>query len=176
MSRQEKDLTGIVLNEWDHLTGYVKRKLTNISHMDAEDIVADVVYNIYNKVNLDEYIESILAYAYRSIRNRIVDYLRRSRGDESLERLDASGMTLADLIPDPMADIQNELERDEIKKRLQSALMELRPKQREIWVATEIEGRTFQELSVQWREPIGTLLSRKSRAVKALRSKLTDVI
>jgi DNA-directed RNA polymerase specialized sigma24 family protein len=52
--------------------------------------------------------------------------------------------------------------------------MKLEPKQRAVWIATEIEGYTFKELAAKWEEPIGTLLSRKSRATKILRKLLKD--
>jgi RNA polymerase sigma factor (sigma-70 family) len=144
--------------------------------MDAEDIVADVVFNLYNKISIEHQIESVLAYTYRSVRNRIIDYTRQSKMSVSLDKLDAfSGLALSELIPDPNASIEIKIENEEIKRQLYSALMELDAKQRAVWVATEIEGTTFKELSVKWGEPIGTLLSRKSRATKALKTRLKDV-
>ena len=59
-------------------------------------------------------------------------------------------------------------------QKLTEAIGKLEPKQRAILVATELKGKTFRELSEAWDEPIGTLLSRKSRAVKALRQMLTE--
>lgn len=176
MHEQEKEPIELVFNERDNFLRYVRRKITDISDMDAEDIVADVVFNIYNKVSIGYQIESILAYAYRSIRNRVVDYLRQPGGAVSLDKPDkASGLALADLIADPNSNIEGKLLGDEIKQQLYLALMELDTKQRAVWVATEIENYTFKELAIKWGEPIGTLLSRKSRAAKILKLKLKDM-
>jgi DNA-directed RNA polymerase specialized sigma24 family protein len=41
-------------------------------------------------------------------------------------------------------------------------------------LATEIDGFTFRDLAEEWNEPIGTLLSRKSRAAAKLRQLLSD--
>jgi RNA polymerase sigma factor (sigma-70 family) len=176
MYEREKDLIELVFKERDNFLRYVRRKITDISDMDAEDIVADVVFNIYNKVSIGHHIESILAYAYGSVRNRIIDHLRLSRVLISLDKLDdSSGRALTDVIPDPNANIEVKLLNDEMKQQLYLALMELDTKQRAVWVATEIERYTFKELSAKWGEPIGTLLSRKSRAAKILKMRLKDV-
>lgn len=177
MYNREKDLIEIVLKERDSFLRYIRRKITDISDMDAEDIVADVIFNLYNKVSIEHQVESMLAYAHRSIRNKIIDYLRQSRMSVSLDKLDhSSGLALSEVIADPKADIETKLQDDETQKQLYLALIELEPKQRAVWVATEMEGYTFKELSARWGEPIGTLLSRKSRATRALKRKLSDVI
>lgn len=145
--------------------------------MDAEDIVADVVFNIYNKIDIEYQIENILAYAYRSVRNKIVDYLRQKKVALSLDKPDkSSGMSLSEIIPDSSADIEKKIYQEEFYEKLYAALSELDPKHRAIWVATEIEDYSFKELAVQWKEPIGTLLSRKSRATQILKTKLKETL
>ncbi len=175
MYDRKKDLMETVLDEQENFLRCVRRRITDISDMDAEDIVADVVFNLYNKISIEHQVESILAYAYRSVRNRIADYFRQSPRAVSLDKPDASsGLPLAAVIPDPQADIASKVEAKERKRQLYAALMALEPKQRAVWVATEIEGYSFKELSAKWGEPIGTLLSRKSRATKALQASLTE--
>ena len=55
---------------------------------------------------------------------------------------------------------------------IQAALQTLPPAQREVFVAHEIEGLSFADLSAQWRVPQNTLLARKRYAVLALRLRL----
>ena len=55
---------------------------------------------------------------------------------------------------------------------LHHALDELPEEQREVFIAHEIEGRSFQDLSVQANISINTLLARKRYAVTYLRSRL----
>jgi DNA-directed RNA polymerase specialized sigma24 family protein len=45
-----------------------------------------------------------------------------------------------------------------------------------VWIATEIDGYTFRELSKEWGLPMGTLLVRKHRAVAALQKELRDLM
>ena len=72
-------------------------------------------------------------------------------------------------------DVASTLENKELAQRLSNAIDQLEPKQRAVFIATEFDGKTFKELSERWSEPIGTLLSRKSRAMKALQNALVDL-
>ena len=119
-------------------------------------------------------VENIAGYVYRSIRNRIADYERSRAKSASLDgMLDEEGelpflQTLAAENEEPFA----AEDRAERIHRLTDAIGRLEPRQRAVLIATELRGKSFRELSEEWGEPIGTLLSRKSRAVKALRNLL----
>lgn len=145
--------------------------------MDAEDVIADVFFNLFNRADIAGQAENLIAYVYRAIVNRIADYRRRLKPGLSLDYVEPDGEApLAERLADPSASIERHLEREDVKERLYQAIGRLEPRQRAVWIATEIEGRTFKELSLSWNEPIGTLLSRKSRATKALQAMLNDPI
>ena len=55
------------------------------------------------------------------------------------------------------------------------ALAELPPEQREVFIAHELEGRSFKELAVETGLSVNTLLSRKHYAVLHLRECLQDI-
>ena len=176
MTNQKTELTEIILNERDNFQRYVKHKISNISEMDAEDIVADVVFNLYNKIDIDFQVGNMLAYAYRSVSNKIVDFIRHKKVSVSYDKPDKStGLTLSEIIDDPDADIERKMQNEEFTVKLYSALQTLDPLQRAVWVATELEDYSFKELSIKWGEPIVTLLSRKSRAYKTLKMKLKNL-
>jgi len=175
LHKQENEFISIFKQEEKKLIRYVRSKLIGISHMDAEDIVADVVFNVYNRVNADKYIENLTAYLYQSVKYKIWDGFRKNQNLLSLDDLDKStGLPRGEKLVDGMADVESLLENKELALRLKNALISLEPKQRAVWVATEIEGYSFKELSLKWSEPLGTLLARKSRATKALRKMLQD--
>ena len=83
-------------------------------------------------------------------------------------------MALSDALQDPGPQPDATLERSQLQRRLRQALDRLPPAQRAVWVAVEIEGASFRDLAEKWNEPIGTLLSRKSRATKSLRAWLME--
>ena len=51
---------------------------------------------------------------------------------------------------------------------LREAIAQLRPDEQAVIIATEFEERSYEELSDEWEIPIGTLLSRKHRALSKL--------
>jgi len=162
--------------EKTRLVNYVRRWVRDTAELDGEDIVQDVMLNLFDTADVTAPIENLSAYIYRSLYNRVVDSFRRKRRVVSLEG-DIDGerdATLKDLLSDVRYDVQDELERKELREHLYRALEELNPYQREVFIATEFDGKSFRELSEQWDVPMGTLLSQKYRAVRKIRSALTD--
>ena len=160
----------------EKLIRFVKSRARRISQMDAEDIVADVMLNLVSHLETNGPVENIAAYAYRAVRNKITDYERKSGKETSLDGMvDADGeLPLLNLIAAENEEPFAQEDRAERMHRLTDAIGQLEPRQRAILIATELKGKTFRELSEEWGEPIGTLLSRKSRAVKTLRKLLEE--
>jgi RNA polymerase sigma factor (sigma-70 family) len=173
--KQQNEFINIFKQEQQNLVRYVRMKLTGISDMDAEDIVADVLFNVYNRVAADNHVENLAAYLYQSVKNKIWDHFRQPQTPLSLDAPDQNtDLSRGEKLVDTRVDVENVVEEKEFVLRLRSALLSLEPKQRAVWVATELEGYTFKELSLKWGEPMGTLLSRKGRATKALRKLLQN--
>ena len=158
----------------EKLVRFVKSQTVRISQMDAEDIVADVMLNLVSHLETNGPVENIAAYAYRAVRNKIVDYERKKAKVTSLDGMaDEDGeLPLLSLIAAENEEPFAQQERAERMHRLTDAIGKLEPRQRAILIATELKGKSFRDLAEEWGEPIGTLLSRKSRAVKALRKQL----
>lgn len=162
--------------ESQRLIGYVERKSRRINAMDAEDIVDEVMLQLLSIIGLRGPVKNLPAYVYRALQNRLIDYFRKTERLSSLSDpvTNDAGITLVDLLQSP-EDAASTLENKELAQRLSEAIDQLEPKQRAVFIATEFDGKTFKELSELWREPIGTLLSRKSRAMKALQNALKDL-
>ena len=145
--------------------------------MEAEDIVSDLMTDLLERVDLLDRVENLSAYIYRSVRNKANDYLRRRNKTVSFDDSvsEDADHPLGVSIPEPQYDMTAELEASEIRDRLVQALDTLEPNQRAVWIATELEGCSFLELSEEWGVPIGTLLARKHRANAALQKELQDL-
>ncbi len=162
--------------ESQRLIGFVERKSKRINTMDAEDIVDEVMLQLLSLIGLRGPVKNLPAYVYRALQNRLIDHFRKTERLSSLSSPidNDDGVTLTDLLQSPV-DIISTLENKELSQRLSDAIDQLEPKQRAVFIATEFDGKSFKELSDLWREPIGTLLSRKSRAMKALQNALKDL-
>jgi RNA polymerase sigma factor (sigma-70 family) len=163
--------------ERGRLVRYVRSLIDDAADRESEDIVQDVVLGLFEKADVLAPIENFTAYVYQSLRNRVVDAMRRKkRGHDSLDAElpgDAdAGFSLADLLADMSYDVNKEMDRKEINRDLNTAISMLDENHRTIVLATELQGVTFKELSDEWKVPIGTLLARKSRAMKKMKEAL----
>ena len=176
--KQRPKLVEFFRSEYGRLVGYVRRMIDDAAERDGEDIVQDVMLNAFNLADLNAPIENVSAYLYQSLRNRVVDYLRkRKSGTLSLEELvlEESDLKLGDLLYDADNNPVVEFERREMLHFLFEAIDTLNEAQRAVLIETEFEGRTFKELAKEWGVPVGTLLARKSRALAKIRKIFQDI-
>ena len=161
----------------EKLIRFARNQTRRISEMEAEDIVADVMLSLVSRLETNGPVENIAAYAYRAVRNKIADYERVKARETSLDGMaDEDGeLPLLSLLSAENEEPFAAEERADRMHRLTDAIGKLEPRQRAILIATELRGKSFRDLAEEWDEPIGTLLSRKSRAVKTLRKLLEDM-
>jgi RNA polymerase sigma factor (sigma-70 family) len=155
-------------NNYGALVAYARQFITDSAERDGEDIVQDVMVNLFDKADVMEPIRNLTGYVYTAIRNRIVDALRTRRKNVSLDAEigDEPGLSLKEIIRDPAYDALGALEEKDRRKALYWAIDSLAEDEKAVVIATEFDGWSFRELSEEWETPMGTLLSRKSRALE----------
>jgi RNA polymerase sigma factor (sigma-70 family) len=173
---QNKKIAEFFRRERRGLLGYVRRLFLDTAERDGEDIVQDVMVSLFEAADISSPIDDLSAYIYRALRNRVIDLFRRRKHTVSLDASvhDQEELTSMDMLSDVRYDLQTELERREFRRELNAAIERLNPDQRRIFIATELEGRTFRELAEKWEVPLGTLLSQKHRAMGIIRAALRD--
>jgi RNA polymerase sigma factor (sigma-70 family) len=143
----------------------------------AEDILQDVFSELLEAERLVQPIEQVSAWLFRVARNRITDWFRRRKP----EAYETPGGTVPDstesgswedALPSPEAGPDALYARVRMLDELADAIDELPERQRTIFVAHEIEGLNFRQISEQTGESVNTLLSRKHAAVLSLRRRL----
>jgi RNA polymerase sigma-70 factor (ECF subfamily) len=175
-SDNQRKLSGFFAKEYKQLLSFVKSYWGGDSEADAEDVLQDVLLNLYTKVDFNRPIENLLAYTYRSLRNRVIDR-QRKRKDQVLSEYDdeENGENrLLRKVADDSVSTEDAVERENEIERMMDRIGDLRPDQQEILIRTELEGYTFDELSKEWNVPIGTLLSRKHRAMAKLQKLMSE--
>lgn len=165
--------------EYRNLVQYVKRYLNERYYcITAEDVIQDVALNLFTKFDVDSKVENIAGYVYRSIRNRITDIQRKRKTELPYEERKGaeSNYTIEMLLQHSNEASFDLVDADRIYEKVYEALAQLSPNQQAVFVATELEGYTFEELAEAWNIPIGTLLSWKHRGVKKMQEliKLED--
>ena len=169
-----------ISSEYKNLVSYVRRYLNERYYgISAEDVVQDVAENLFSKLDFDEHLENIGGYVYRSIKNKITDFQRKRKNEIPFEKFsnEDGEENFSENIPDISDTVFPEINDERFYDLVNEALNKLSPNQQMIFVATEIDGYTFEELSDELDIPIGTLLSWKHRGVKKLKEliKLDDL-
>jgi RNA polymerase sigma factor (sigma-70 family) len=174
MTEQNRQISEIVAEERSRLRDFIRRRVPDPS--DAEDIVQEVFYELVEANRLLMPIEHVTGWLFRVARNRITDLFRKRRvetfSDRVVEDEDGELLQIDDLLPSPDAGPEALYIRHMLLDELGFALDELPGEQREVFVAHELEGRTFKELSAESGVAVNTLLSRKRYAVLHLRERL----
>jgi RNA polymerase sigma factor (sigma-70 family) len=88
---------------------------------------------------------------------------------------DGEELSLDDLLPAPDGGPDAIYARAVLLEELEAALDELPEEQRDVFVAHELEGRTFKEMAAETGVSVNTLLSRKHYAVVHLRRRLQAI-
>jgi RNA polymerase sigma factor (sigma-70 family) len=146
---------------------------------DAEDIAQEVFYELVEANHLLMPIEHVTGWLFRVARNRITDLLRKKKpelfSDAAVEDEDGELLRIEDILPSPDAGPEALYVRNMLLDEMELALDELPEEQRDVFVAHEIEGRSFKELSAETGVSVNTLLSRKHYAVLHLRERLRNI-
>lgn len=168
-----KRLAEAFVRERTRFLRFVQKQLFDQDATAAEDIVSDVLFSLLRRADVIGEIENLTAYVYRSLANRITDHRRAQVPEVRIDNTEQEEPAAVELL-DQGAGPEQALEQQELRDRLRTAIGLLAPAERAVWLATEIEGRSFRDLAEEWDEPVGTLLSRKSRAAAKLRQLLSD--
>jgi len=177
MTEQDRQISEIVAKERSRLRDFIRRRVPDPS--DAEDIVQEVFYELVEANRLLMPIEHVTGWLFRVARNRITDLFRKKKpetfSDAAVEDEDGELLQVEDLLPSPDAGPEALYVRNALLDELEFALDELPGVQREAFVAHELEGRSFRELSAESGVNVNTLLARKRYAVLHLRERLQNI-
>ncbi|HML16814.1 MAG TPA: sigma-70 family RNA polymerase sigma factor [Bryobacteraceae bacterium] len=169
-AEQDQRLSRAFESERRRLLAFIRRRIPD--EIDAEDLLQDVFFELIEAYRMMKPIAHAGAWMMQVARNRITDLFRRGK-KEAVE--DGGGRILEDLLPSPDAGPDALYARGVLLAEIEAALGELPASQREVFLAHEIDGRSFAEISAQTGIGVKTLLSRKHYAVKRLRNRLQRI-
>jgi RNA polymerase sigma factor (sigma-70 family) len=178
IAEQDRKLAEAVAREQGRLRNFIRRRVPDDA--EAEDILQDVFYELVEAYRLMKPIEQVGAWMFRVARNRIIDAFRKKKPETPSAQTfrandDNEPLTLEELLPSSDAGPEAEYARSVLLDELDAALEDLPDDQRDVFVAYEIEGRSFKEISAETGVSVNTLLSRKHQAVLHLRRQLRTI-
>ena len=174
---QNQRIAETLEREQARLRSFIRRRVPDRG--DAEDILQEVFYELIEAYRLMKPIERAGAWLFQVARNRIIDLFRKRKLDSINAPIavadDGEELLIEDLLPSPDAGPEAAFARHVLIEELEDALDELPSEQRQVFMAHEIEGRSFKEIAAETGLSINTLLSRKRYAVLFLRRRLEAI-
>jgi RNA polymerase sigma factor (sigma-70 family) len=141
--------------------------------------VQEVFYELVEANRLLMPIEHVTGWLFRVARNRITDLFRKKKPETftgaAVEDDGGEVLQFEDLLPSPDAGPEALYFRNVLLDELEPALDELPEEQRDVFVAHELDGRSFKEMAAETGVSVNTLLSRKRYAVLHLRERLQSI-
>lgn len=163
-SKKLKDFFG---REYHSLKLFVNAKISDSINRNAEDIIQDVALKLFSGADRYAPINNVAGFVYTSIRNRIIDIMRKPKKANALEvdnELSKIAMMLHESTDDPISEEKISI--------LKKCIKQLKSPYRNIIIAVDIEGYTYKEISNETGIPEGTLMSRRHRAIGILYKKI----
>jgi RNA polymerase sigma factor (sigma-70 family) len=177
MREQDRQISEVVERQRPRLLNYVRQRVADPN--DVEDILQDVFFELVEAYRLMKPIEIAGAWLFQVARNRIIDAFRKKRpqpfADLTAVSEEDESLSIEELLQSPDAGPEAAYARSVLIEELEAALDELPEEQRAVFIANEIEGRSFKQLANETDVSINTLLARKRYAVLHLRRRLQAV-
>lgn len=177
-AEQDQRIAEAVERERGRLRNFIRKRVADEG--DAEDILQDVFYELVAAYRLMKPIGQVGAWLFRVARNRITDRFRKQKPQFLSEETpstaeDGEMLRLEDLLPSPDGGPDAAYARSVLLEELEDALEELPEEQRQVFIAHELDGRSFKEPAEETGLEVNTLLSRKQYAVLHLRRRLQAI-
>jgi RNA polymerase sigma factor (sigma-70 family) len=175
ITEQDQLISEALERDRPRLRNFIRKYVADTG--EAEDILQDVFYELLQAYRLMKPIEHVTSWLFRVAQNRMVDLFRRKKPSSLNNPVSAEegGDTLEDLLPSEDAGPEAAYARNLLLDALDEALDELPAAQRDVFVAHELMGRSFKDISAETGLSVNTLLSRKHYAVLHLRQSLQSI-
>src|SRR5713226_4436846 len=147
MTERDRQISEIIAEERSRLRNFIRRRVPD--PRDAEDILQEVFYELVEANRLLMPIQHVTGWLFRVARNRITDLFRKKKPESFSDAADEGDEVLQweDLLPSPDAGPEALYARNVLLDALELAIDELPEEQREVFVAHELEGRSFKEMA-----------------------------
>ena len=183
-NEQDQRISEVVKREQSRLLNFIRRRVPD--PLDAEDILQDVFYKLVEANHLLMPVEHVTGWLFSVARNRITDLFRKKkpvsfsaaavvRNGDADDEAGGEVRSLEDLLPSPDDGPDALYARHLVLDELEQGLDELPGEQRDVFIAHEMEGRSFKEIAAATGVSVNTLLSRKRYAVLHLRERLQSI-
>ncbi|MBK7629677.1 MAG: RNA polymerase sigma factor [Ignavibacteriales bacterium] len=138
------------------------RRMTG-NHLDADEIVQEVLLVLYSKLKTFEFKSSLYTWIYTITNSRSINYLKKKKLKSffSLDEISNNKFDQKDVIDD--------LESKQKVEKIENALQKLPVKQREVFIMRNFDELSYEEISQITNKSVGTLKANYFHALNKIK-------
>lgn len=169
-SENNQKLKDFFNQEYKALRTYVNTKISTSINYEPEDIIQDVALKLFTGADRYSPINNVAGFVYRALKNKIIDVMRTTKTKKvsTTDNMEKPLFAFAELLYDTEQHAYSYKMEQELKK----AILSLSEDYKDIIIAVDFEGYSYKEISFETGVPVGTLMSRRHRAISQLYKKL----
>lgn len=154
-----------------HFTPLRKYAFTFVQEQQlAEDIVQNIFYKLWERIEVLNFSDSIAAYLYRAVYNESLNTLKHNK----VKRIYQSWLHRN--MQHRSDNAHKKLHHDDLEKRLHAAIGELPQQCRTIFQMSRFEGLRYQEIGHRLGISPKTVENQMSKALRVLRARLIEFL
>lgn len=175
--KQNKEIGEKFEKERGRLFGFIRKRVK--TELDAEDVLQDVFFQFISFYRNIENIEKTSSWLFTVAKNKITDLYRKKKNvnfsELSNQNEENESLNLEDVFTDFNGIPEDEFTKNLFWEVLEEGLNDLPKDQKEVFIAHEVNGTSFKEISETTGIGVNTLISKKRYAVLSLRKKLGEL-
>lgn len=146
---------------------HARRMLGN--HLDADEVTQEVLIVLFEKLKTFNFNSSLYTWIYKITSTRTLNFIRRKQIKRFFSPEEVSESELAN-----DHDIIKSIDDRERIKRIEKLLMDLPPKQREVFILRNFEELSYNEIAEITGKSVGALKANYFHALQKITEKMND--
>lgn len=136
----------------------------------AREIVQDAFFSLWEKRDTIDMNRAVKSYLTQVIHNKCTNFLRDNR------KFDKYILGIENLLEVPEYEQSDSMVEDELKLKIEAALLELPDKCREIFMLNRYENLKYQEIADKLSISVKTVETQMSKALQHMRIRLSEFV
>ena len=159
---------GLFKSHYPELTLYAMRFVQDMEN--AEAIVQDIFFNLWNKREKLEIKVSLKSYLYRTVKNACLNVLKHQKVEHKYKEHFSRELQIDEMSPD------NWMVESELSDKITGAIEKLPPERKKVFVLSRFEELKYREIAEKLDISIKTVENQMGKALKFLREELKDYL
>ncbi len=157
----------ILVSRYQEKIYWHARRMTG-NHLDADEILQEVLLVLYDKLKTFEYKSSVYTWIYTITHTRSINYIKRNKIKSFFSLSEAKN------IEDKKNDVVVNLEQKQKLDLIEKALQQLPVKQREVFIMRNYDEMTYDEISKVTGTSTGALKANYFHALNKIKELVKD--